>query len=123
MHLDNLQIERRSQDFRRLAREPEQRVDAGGKIRSPYDGDAGDDLGDVKLVGVGVAGGAYDKRLAARGAQRRNFRRDRTRAEINDNVALGDGGPKIVALVNLAGDFQFAEVFRARGERLAHAAL
>ena len=32
-------------------------------------------------------------------------------------------GAQIVALVNLAGDFEFAKVFRARNQRLAHAAL
>ena len=39
MHLDDFEIEVRAENFRRLAREPEQRVDAGGKIRRPDDGD------------------------------------------------------------------------------------
>ena len=38
VHLDDFEVEVRAEDFRRLAREPEQRVDAGGKIRRPDDG-------------------------------------------------------------------------------------
>jgi hypothetical protein len=43
-------------------------------------------------------------------------------AEINDDIAPGNDGGQIVALVNLPDDLQIAETFRAGSQRLAHAA-
>ena len=122
MHLDNFEIVSRAENFRRLAREPEQRVDAGRKIRRPHHGNFGHRLGNVEPVGVGVAGSADDEGFAVAGAKRRDFRRDGVRAEINHHVAFVNDRAEVVVLVNLAGDFEFAKVFRARNQRLAHAA-
>ena len=87
VHLDHFQVEVRAQDFGRLAGEPEQGVDAGGKIRRPDDGNSLGLLFDLEGVGVGVAGGADDQRLFVLGAKLRRPDRGRVGAEINDHVA------------------------------------
>ena len=52
MHFDDFQIEIRSENFRRFAREPEQRVHAGRIIRRPDDRDFGFELGNLRVFGV-----------------------------------------------------------------------
>ena len=63
MHLDDFQIEIRPENFRRLAREPEQRVDAGGKIGRPDHGNLRFAICDLRFFGIGMAGGADDDRF------------------------------------------------------------
>src|ERR1017187_6814278 len=111
VHLDDFEVEVRAEDFRRLAREPEERVDAGGKIRGPHDGNFRLVLLDLERVGVRVAGGADDQRLLVFGAKLGYRDGRRVRAEINYHVALADDGGEVVALINLGDDFESVDFF------------
>ena len=70
VHFDDFQIEVRAQNFRRLAREPEQRVDAGRKIRRPRPSGICDLNFVIRdLFGVGMSGGADDHGFFVPGAK------------------------------------------------------
>lgn len=79
-------------------------------------------MGDARFLGVVVASGADHQGLAVLRAEIGNRRRRRVGTEINHHVTARNDGREVVALVNLAGDFQFAMLGRAGKERLAHAA-
>ena len=53
-------------------------------------------------------------------AEFRDARRGRVRTEINHHVALGDDRREIVALINLADDFEFGMLRCAGDEGFAH---
>jgi len=65
---------------------------------------------------------ADDQRFLFFGAQRYDARRGSVRTEIHHDVRLADARAQIVALINLAGDFEFAKVRRTGDKRPAHAA-
>ena len=122
MHFDDFQIVVRPQNLRRLARQPEQRVDPGRKICGPDHRDFGFEFQHLVSLGVRMPRRADDHGLFVPRAQPRDVRRGRVGTEIHHHVALRHGGGQIVTHVNLRGDLQFAKIFRARNQRLAHPA-
>ena len=68
-----------------------------------------------------MSSGADDQSLFIFRTELRNLRRGAVEAEVDHDVALADDGFEIVALIDLADDFQFRNVFGAGNKRLAHA--
>jgi hypothetical protein len=77
---------------------------------------------DLGLLGVGMSGGADYQRFLVRGAQFRKRNRAAVKAEIDDDIAIGDHCAQVVALVNLADDLQVGDLRGAIQKHLAHAA-
>ena len=123
MHLDDFEIEAWAEDFRGLAREPEERVHAGRVVRCPHDRDARFERRDLRLLLVAVARGADDERLAVLGTEPRDGQRGVVKAEVDHRVAAMNDRREVVTEINLADDFEFGDPRRARDEHLAHAAL
>ena len=122
MHLDHFEVEAGAKNFRRLAREPEQRVDTGGKIGRPNNWDCRFLIADCGLFRVRMTGGSDDDRLFVFRAQVNDARCRVVRTEINHHVALADDGAQIVAGINLPDNFERTKIRRAGDERLPHAA-
>jgi len=122
VHFHNLEIVAWTENFRRLARQPEERVHAGREVGRHHHRNVSTELGDLRAILRGMASRAYDRRLAMLGAQSRDCRRDGVRTEINHNIGTLHEGAQIVALIHLTNHFDLAMLRGAGDERLPHAA-
>ena len=122
VHLHHFEVEAGAENFRRLAREPEERVHAGRVVGGPDDGDLRFETQDFRLLGGLMSGRADDERLAVLRANFRHVERRAVKAEIDHGIAAADDVREIVARVDLADHFEFGQARRATEEGLAHAA-
>ena len=70
-----------------------------------------------------MAGGSDDKSFSGSGTGLGHGGSGRSMGEINDRVAVGQGGGKIIPLIDFRGDRQFGILRRAGHKGFSHAAL
>ena len=69
VHLDDLEVEAGAEDFRGLAREPEERVDAGGIVRGVRSEFWRLQILDLGFLSVGMTGGADNQGFSCAGTK------------------------------------------------------
>ena len=101
VHLDDLEIEARPENLRRLAREPEKRVHAGRVVRGPDHRNLRLAIRDLGFLPGLVTGRADHQRLLPLRAQPRDRQRRIVKTEIDHRVAAVDHRGQVVAEVHL----------------------
>ena len=121
VHLDDFEVERRPENLGGLAREPEERIDAGGKIRGNHHGNLRLERDDFIFFFRAVAGGADDNGFFIFRAQFGDAEGGVVETKIYHDIGLANDGREIIALVNGADDFEFGNARGTSEKRLSHA--
>ena len=122
MHLDDFEIERWAEDFRRLFREPEKRVHADAVVRRKDHGDLRGGMIDRRELRIRVAGGPHDADFSVLHAAGEHEFQDVRAGEVDHRIAARHGSGEVAAHVHFAREFERRIAFRASDQSLAHAA-
>jgi hypothetical protein len=120
MHLDNLQIKTRAENFGRFASQPEKRVHTDAVVWCEDNRDASGGMLNGGDLQIGVARRSDNHDFPMLHRSRQDELRGGMMAEVNDRIGGWNRSGKVVTDVDLRRNFHGRVVSRARDESLPH---